>query len=152
LLAAAQALKASGIRVVLVTNGYINPEPLAELLPYIDAVSLDIKWAEVKTAKKLSGVTQVQSVFETAKTIFNSGKHLEIVTNIVDHYNDDLAELRKIAKFIAEELSAEVPWHLSRAFPCYKLAELEPTPLATIDKARQIGEEYGIKNIHFGNI
>ncbi len=151
-LASAKLLKKMGIKIVLVTNGYINLPPLIELLPYIDAFSLDIKWGLDQTALRLSGVKKCAPVYETAKTIFNEGKHLEITTNIVDGYNDSEKELSTIAEFIAAELSKEIPWHVSRSFPAYKLTDLLPTPLATIEKAINIGKKAGLKKIYTGNI
>ena len=141
-----------GVKVVMVSNGYINHQPLQELIPYTDAWSLDIKWALDKTAQKLSAVSSARPVLETAKTIFLKEKHLEITTNIVSGYNDSEKELRAIADFIAKELSPEISWHISRAFPAYKLPDLEVTPMETLKKAQAVGRAAGLTNIYLGNI
>ncbi len=139
ILEASIKLQEAGIRTVLATNGYVNPEPLREILSYIDAFSFDIKWAKDTTAKALSGVKKAEPVFTAAKIIFDANKHLEIVTNIVAGFNDSDDELKKIAEFIAKQLSVKIPWHLTRAFPANKLADLTVTPLTTLEKARKIG-------------
>jgi pyruvate formate lyase activating enzyme len=152
ILEAAPQLVKAGIKTVLVTNGYINPKPLSELLPYIDAYSLDIKWSRPATAKKLSGALKPQAVFEFAKIVFLAGKHLEIVTNIVHGYNDSDEELAEIARFIVQELSPDVPWHLSRAFPAHKLLDLQITPRETLERAAAIGRKSGLRQVYLGNI
>ncbi len=149
-LEASQALKKTGVQIVLVTNGYINPEPLAELLPYTDAWSLDIKWASNATAQKLSGAPKAQPVLDTARAIYAARKHLEIVTNIVPGFNDSAQELQHITNCIAK-ISADIPWHVSRAFPRYKW-QGEPTALATLAHAVELGKKAGLHTIHQGNI
>lgn len=149
-LEASQLLKKAGVQIVLVTNGYINAEPLAELLPYTDAWSLDIKWAFDSTAQKLSGVPKAQPVLDTARAVYVAKKHLEIVTNIVPGYNDSTEELEHIAKCIVG-ISPDIPWHVSRAFPQYKW-QGEPTLRSVLETAVAIGTRVGLRTIHQGNI
>jgi pyruvate formate lyase activating enzyme len=87
-----------------------------------------------------------------AKTVYRAGKHLEIVTNIVDGYNDSDEELAEIARFISQELSADVPWHLSRSFPANKLMNLRITPVETLERGAALGKKIGLKHIYLGNI
>lgn len=152
ILESAKILKKMGVKTVLVTNGYVNRAPLEEILPFIDAFSLDLKWSKNKTAQRLSGITNVTPIYESAKIIFKAEKHLEITTNLVDGYNDSDDELKTIAKFISQELSNEIPWHLSRSFPAYQLTALSPTPIKTIEKALDIGKKAGLKKIYTSNI
>jgi pyruvate formate lyase activating enzyme len=151
-LEASQALQKLGVKVVLVTNGYINRDPLLELLPFVNAHSLDIKWFSPKIAQRLSGVADPAPVFEYARIVHKAGQHLEIVTNLVDGYNDSVEELTGITQFIATELSPNIPWHISRSFPAHRLPQLSPTSLATLENAQAIGRQAGLRNIHLGNI
>ena len=149
-LEASKRLKQSGVQMVLVSNGYINPEPLRELLPYTDAWSLDIKWAFDATAQKLSGVPKAQPVLDTARAIHAARKHLEIVTNIVPGFNDSMEELQHIAQCIAG-ISPDIPWHVSRAFPKYKW-QGDPTSMSILEAAVEIGHNAGLKYVQKGNV
>lgn len=148
-LEASQILKQSGVSIVLVTNGYIDPGPLQELLPYTDAWSLDIKWGFDATAQKLSGVPKAQPVLDTARAVYAARKHLEIVTNIVPGFNDSAEELAHIASSIAG-ISPNIPWHVSRAFPNYKWTG-EQTTKAKLEQAVALGQRAGLQHVHIGN-
>ena len=152
ILESAKLLQAANLKTVLVTNGYINRKPLLKIIPYIDAFSLDIKGFYDKSAKTLAKVKSFKQVYQNAETIFQTGTHLEITTNIVPKINDTEQELQEIAKFIAIKLSTTTAWHISRAFPNYKLSTIKPTPIATLQKAKDIGTNQGLTNIFLGNI
>jgi pyruvate formate lyase activating enzyme len=80
------------------------------------------------------------------------GIWLEVTTLVIPGINDDLAELRDAAQFIASELGVDTPWHISRFFPSYKMMDVPPTPRATLHRARQIGLEEGLHYVYVGNI
>jgi pyruvate formate lyase activating enzyme len=78
--------------------------------------------------------------------------HVEVVTNIIPGYNDDGEELRGIASWIRRELGEWTPWHVTRFFPHLKLSHLEPTPIAVLEKALQIGRDAGLRYVYLGNV
>jgi len=144
----AQLAQQEGLKNILVTNGYINPEPLQELLAYIDAVNLDLK-AMTDDFYNQTCQGQLEPVKETAKIINQSDAHLEITTLIIPDLNDDLEELKELVDFIAS-LDPDIPLHLSRYFPCYKL-DKPPTPKETLYQAQEIAEEK-LTDGYLGNI
>jgi pyruvate formate lyase activating enzyme len=80
------------------------------------------------------------------------GIWLEVTTLVIPRINDDPSELRDASQFVAQELGVETPWHISRFFPAYKMKNIPPTPLATLQKAQQIGFEEGLQFVYIGNV
>ncbi|MCK9329056.1 MAG: AmmeMemoRadiSam system radical SAM enzyme [Candidatus Cloacimonetes bacterium] len=116
--------KKNNIKVVLVTNGYINREPLLELLPLISAMNIDLKAFSEEFYQNLCG-GRLQPVLETIKIAVNY-IHLEITTMIIETQNDDLGEMRELISFVKSLNSKmpdeiDIPLHISRYFPRYKL-------------------------------
>jgi pyruvate formate lyase activating enzyme len=146
----AKLAKAQGLKTVVVSSGYIEKEPLKELLKYIDAYKVDLKAFNEKFYRKLTG-GRLASVLETLKTIKQSGVWLEIVNLLVPGENDSNEELRAMARWIKENLGDGVPLHFSRFFPQYKLKNLPPTPPETLIRARRIAMEEGLKFVYTGN-
>lgn len=147
----AKLAKEKGLKTVVISAGYINPEPLRELLQYIDAYKVDLKAFDNDFYYKFTGGS-LEPVLETLKIIKNQGVWLEIVNLLIPGENDSEEEIRKMAKWIKENLGEDVPLHFSRFYPQYKLQNLPPTPIETIIKARQIAIEEGLKYVYTGNI
>lgn len=133
--------------VVVVTNGYINEEPLDKLLPYVDAMNIDLKGYTNRYYNKVCGAT-LEPVLETIKRC-NNKCHLEITTLLVSDENDSLEEAENIAKFISS-VNENIPLHLSRYFPRYKL-ENEATKVEKIIEARDVAKKY-LKHVYVGNV
>jgi pyruvate formate lyase activating enzyme len=112
---AAKLLRGSGLRVVLVTNGFVNPEPLEELLPLVDAANVDLKSMEESFYRDLCDA-RLAPVLEALK-LFHKHTHLEVTKLLVTGHGDPVADADAVARWIAEELSPDVPLHLSRYFP-----------------------------------
>lgn len=148
----AKLAKEKGLYTVYVTNGYITPEALDLIAPYLDAFRVDIKSSDDKFYREVCGVKDAQGVFETTIHAKELGLHIEVVTNIIPTYNDSEETLRNIAKWIVKNLGEETPWHVTRFFPYCKLKHLPPTPLETLDLAVKIGKEEGLKYIYKGNV
>jgi len=143
--------RARNLSSVLVSAGLANSEVWAELLPYLDACSLDIKgWGDFYT--KLTGFDGLPFVLENARAAYAAGCHIEIVTNIMHGWNDDDASLTGIAEWIAKELSPDVPWHITASRPAHALMHLRPTPPDTIYRAAALGREIGLRFVYSGNI
>ena len=141
----------AGIANVYVTNGYMTEEMLKTIHPYLDAANVDLKAFRDETYRKYVGA-RLQPVLDSLKKMKELGIWVEVTTLVIPGINDDPAELRDAAEFIAQELGPETPWHISRFFPAYRMADVPPTPIATLQRAREIGEEAGLWYIYVGNV
>ncbi len=138
------------LKNVWVSNGAITEEALALLIPFLDAANIDYKGDEdVYNHSCYGNLKQVQT---TLKLLFNAHVHIEITTLIIPGINDTDEHFRRIANFIFSELSPDVPWHISRFFPHWKLLTTPITPLSTLKRAQKIGYEAGLTTIHIGNV
>jgi pyruvate formate lyase activating enzyme len=144
----AKLAREAGLKNVLVTNGFINPEPFAELLPYIDALNIDIKSIRPEFYKKLCKAS-LEQVLETAK-MARKRAHVEITNLVIPQENDTEEDFRKISEWIAENLGKNTPLHFSAYYPTYKLNN-PPTPPSTLMKAYEIGREY-LDYVYLGNV
>ena len=140
-----------GIANVYVTNGYMTPEMLDAFHPYLDAANVDLKSAKDEFYRRYCGA-RLQPVQESLKKMKELGIWVEVTTLIIPGLNDSDDELRSIAKFIAEELGVETPWHVSRFHPHYKMYDRPPTPVSTLHRAREIGLEVGLRYVYEGNV
>ncbi|MDD2400863.1 MAG: AmmeMemoRadiSam system radical SAM enzyme [Clostridia bacterium] len=133
--------------IVLVTNGYIELEPLLKLLPYVDAMNIDLKSFQQEYYKKICG-GDFKAVL---KTIEESNKkcHVEITTLLVNGLNDSREEIEKIASYLGK-LDKNIPLHLSRYFPSYKM-ERPPTKIDVMLEGREIAEKY-LNHVYLGNV
>ncbi|OCB01063.1 AmmeMemoRadiSam system radical SAM enzyme [Clostridium beijerinckii] len=146
---AAKVIKESNTdtSVVVVTNGYINEEPLKKLLPYVDAMNIDLKGYTNRYYNNICGA-KLEPVLETIKRC-SEYCHVEITTLLVSEENDSLEEARQIAEFIAS-VNENIPLHLSRYFPRYKM-ENEATKIEKITEAQNEAKKY-LKNVYVGNV
>jgi len=143
--------KEKGLKNIWVTNGYMTVETLDLIREYLDAANTDFKGPDHGIYEKYCGGTAIH-VMETLKYLYRAGIHDEITTLIIPGINDTKEELEEIASFIVKDLSVEVPWHITRFFPGWKMTETPVTPMATLELARQIGEKAGLKYVHMGNV
>ena len=149
LLETAQLAKTKGLKNVVVSNGYINPEPLQKLLPFIDGFNIDLKaFSEDFYKKHTKG--RLQPVLKSLEEIAQYGTHLEITTLIIPELNDDRQEFEEMIKWIAAELGKQTPLHLSRYYPQYKMDRL-PTSIETLHALYQIAKE-NLDHVYLGNV
>ncbi len=144
----AQKARAQGLENVLVTNGYVNLEPLEEILPYIDAANIDLKSIRDAFYRKMCAGS-VAPVLETIRTMA-AACHVELTNLIVPGANDSDEDIRDLVEWIATHLGPDVPLHFSRYFPCYKLTT-PPTPITTLQRAEAIARQK-LKHVYLGNI
>jgi pyruvate formate lyase activating enzyme len=111
--------KESGFSTVMVSNGFVNTQPLLEIIRFIDAFNIDLKAFNTSFYKKLAGA-DIEPVKNSLKQIAKSGRHLEITTLIIPGQNDSTHEMELQSEWIANELGKDIPFHLSRYFPTYK--------------------------------
>ena len=147
----AKIAHSQGIRNVFVTNGYMTAEALEMINPYLDAANVDLKAFTEKYYKDLCGA-RLKHVQKALKRMKDYGILVEITTLIVPGLNDDSAELKALAGFIANDLGTDTPWHISRFHPTYKLTDRPPTPVKTLTSTREIGLQAGLKYVYTGNV
>ncbi len=147
----AKLAKKEGIKNVFVTNGYITPEALHKIAPYLDAANIDLKSFNDNFYRKNCGA-HLQPVLDSIKLHKKLGIWTEITTLIIPTLNDTEEELQKIAKFIKNEAGPETPWHITQFHPTYKLIDLPRTPIKTLRRAREIGLETGLRYVYEGNV
>ena len=149
----ARLARQKGLYTVYVTNGYLTPEALDAIGPYLDAWRVDIKGFSDIFYRKLAGLTHWRGILDVARRAKEKwGMHVEVVTNIIPGMNDDEEQLSGIATWICDNLGKLAPWHLTRFYPMHKLDYLQPTPIATLEKAYAIGKKLGLKFIYLGNV
>jgi pyruvate formate lyase activating enzyme len=119
--------------------------------PYLDAANVDLKAFTDEYYKDLCGA-RLGHVQETLRRMKAAGIFIEVTTLIVTGLNDDPAELQQLAEFIARDLGADTPWHISRFHPTYKLTDRPATPVQTLAQAREIGLQAGLKYVYTGNV
>lgn len=143
----AQGIRAAGKKNVLVTNGYMNPEPLQELLPLIDAMNIDLKSMNPAFYQTHCGGS-LDPVLEFIR-LSAPACHVEITTLLIEGVNTSEAEIRQIAQFIAS-INPEIPLHLSRYFPAYNL-NLPPTDIELMERLQTVAREV-LPYVYIGNV
>ena len=141
----------AGLWNILVTAGYVCQEPLADLLPYLDAANVDLKSFSDDIYMKVSG-GHLQPVLDTILAMKQAGVWVEITNLVIPTVNDDLTMIRQMCRWLTDNGLAEAPLHFSRFFPRYKMQDVPPTPIATLKAAKRIAEEAGIKYVYLGNV
>ena len=141
----------AGLWNILVTAGYVCQEPLADLLPYLDAANVDLKSFSDDIYNKVSG-GHLQPVLDTILAMKQAGVWVEITNLVIPSVNDDIQMIRRMCRWLNEKGLAEAPLHFSRFFPRYKMLDTPPTPVATLKAAKRVAEEEGINHVYLGNV
>ncbi len=147
----AKLAKKEGIKNIIVCNGFINEEPLKELLPYIDAANIDLKSFEDRFYKEYCDAW-IQPVLNTLKTIHQSDTILEITNLIIPKLNDNMEKIDEMCKWIFSNLGKDVPLHFSAFYPCYQMEHLPPTPAGILLEAKETAEKNKLNYVYIGNI
>ncbi|MCX7995145.1 MAG: AmmeMemoRadiSam system radical SAM enzyme [candidate division WOR-3 bacterium] len=147
----ARLARKNGVLNIYHSNGYLNQEPLRELIKYLDGANVDLKGFSEEFYKDITGGT-LQPVLDTLKTLKKNGVWLEITNLVIPTKNDDEKMIKKMCEWIRDELGREVPVHFSRFYPQYKLPNLPPTPIETLQKAAKIAQSVGLHFIYIGNV
>ena len=140
----------TGLKNVFVTNGYITPEALEKIGPYLHAANIDLKGFSEDFYKKVCGA-RLQPVLDAIRHYKELGIWIEITTLVIPGHNDSDAELRKIAEFI-KSVGEDIPWHVSRFHPMYKLTDQPITQAGTLTRARKLGLDAGLRYVYEGNL
>jgi len=147
----AKLARENGLGAVTISNGYIRKKPLKALLEYVDGYKVDFKaFTESFYSKVCSG--HLKPVLNTLQTLAKSDVWFELVNLIVPNYNDSPDEIRAMSRWIKQELGPDVPLHFTRFHPTYKLTNLPPTPVKTLERCREIAMESGLHFVYSGNV
>lgn len=144
----AALVREQGLKNVLVTNGYINPEPWQELLPLIDAANIDVKSFRESFYKNHCGA-RLEPVLEAVALMVENKKHVEITTLLIPSQNDSVREIEELTDWLAG-LDADIPLHFSRYFPQYKM-NFEPTDMDVLLRSCAIAKKK-LRYVYLGNV
>lgn len=147
----AKLAKRKNISSVLISCGFMNEEPLKEMCEVLDAIKIDLKGFSEEFYRKVSAA-ELKPVLRSIKQISKTGTHLEIVNLVVPTLNDSDKMLNDLSSWIVNEIGPDVPVHFTRFHPDYKLLNLPPTPISTLEKARDIAMSKGIHYAFVGNV
>lgn len=147
----AKLAREAGLLTVMVTAGMINPPALKTLLRHIDAYRLDVKGFSDEFYERLTGSPVLSQVLANGLIARDAGVHLEIITNVIPNWNDSDEQLGGLAAWIVENLGVDTPWHVTAYHPDNKLTE-PPTPVSTLERAREIGLRSGLRYVYIGNV
>jgi pyruvate formate lyase activating enzyme len=142
--------KSYGLKNVMVTNGFINQKPLEDLLKVVDAFNVDLKSFRSKTYEKFIG-GKLDSVLENLETINKSEALLEITSLIIPGVNDTAEEVEDISTFIAN-LDNNIPWHINKFVPSYKMKDKDETSLDSLKLAYKIAKSKKLNYVYIGNV
>lgn len=141
----------AGIKNIIKSNGYINPEPLKKLCSVIDAANIDLKSFNDSTYLKLTG-GKLQPVLDALKIYKDSGVWLEITHLVVPTWSDNISEIEAMCKWLSENGFKDTPLHFSRFYPVHKLQQLPPTPIEVLRSAAEVAHSEGLKYVYIGNV
>ena len=147
----ARLARKHGIGNIFVTNGYMTAEALEMIRPCLDGANVDLKAFSDDFYRSMCGA-RLAPVLDTLKGMKAAGIFVEVTTLLIPGLNDDPAQLADLARFVAEDLGPETPWHISRFHPTYRLLDRPVTPLAALLKAREIGFGAGLHYVYTGNV
>jgi pyruvate formate lyase activating enzyme len=147
----ARAGRPAGRRSVLISCGFMNEAPLAEMCEVLDAIKIDLKGFSRAFYRDVCEA-ELEPVLRSIKQVAASDAHLEIVNLVVPTLNDSDQMLTDLARWVAEEVGPHVPVHFTRFHPDYQMPNLPPTPISTLERAREIALREGLHFPYVGNV
>jgi pyruvate formate lyase activating enzyme len=151
ILETSQKARKKNIKNVMVTNGYISPEPLKDLYRYIDAANVDLKGFNDDFYKKICRA-KLEPVLHTLSALPSMGVWIEITNLIIPGNNDSPDEIRGMCRWIRDNVGTEYPIHFTAFHPDYKMLDAPPTPMSILQQAREIALDEGIRYVYQGNV
>jgi len=143
--------KKEGLRSVMISNGYIREQPMRRACEVLDAVKIDFKGFTEKFYREVCSGT-LRPVMDTLVLLKRTGIWFEIVVLLVPTLNDSASEITDMTHWMVDNLGPDVPVHFSRYYPCYKITNIPRTPVATLERAREIAMNAGIRFVYIGNV
>lgn len=146
----ARPAAAAGLKNVFVTNGYMTAEMLADISDDLHAANVDLKAYNDDFYRTMVGA-RLKPVLDSIRRLWGMGVWLEVTTLLIPGRNDSPEELSGLASFLAA-VSPDIPWHVSRFYPAYRLLDGASTPAAAVERALEIGRGEGLRYVYAGNI
>ena len=147
----ARLAREAGLWNILVTAGYVSQGPLTDLLPFLDAANIDLKSFSDDIYQRISG-GHLQPVLDTILAMRDAGIWIELTNLVIPTVNDDMDMIRSMCRWLVTNGLTGTPLHFSRFFPRYRMQDYPPTPIKTLNTARQIALEEGLKHVYLGNV
>jgi pyruvate formate lyase activating enzyme len=129
----------------------MTPELLHLMAGLIHGINVDLKAGRGEFYHRISGAA-LEPVLANLKLIQQLGIWLEVTTLVIPGLNDGDAELRWVARYLVDALGPDVPWHISRFYPQYKMSDTPPTPAASLERTWRIGRDAGLHYVYVGNV
>lgn len=146
-----RAARAAGLATVLVTAGYAAPGPARELFSVTDATNIDLKFFDDGLYRQITGA-HLGPVLDFIVLAREAGVWVELTNLVIPTLNDDAALVRRMARWIVDHVGPDVPLHLSRFYPRYRLTNLPPTPVETLTRLRAVALDAGLHHVYVGNV
>ncbi len=140
-----------GLWNILVTAGYVCEQPLQDLLPYIDAANIDLKSFSDDIYQRVSG-GRLSVVLDTILAMRDAKVWIELTNLVIPGINDDMHMIRRMCQWMVRHRLEDAPLHFSRFFPQYRMRDIPPTPLHTLESARRVAQEEGLRHVYLGNV
>ncbi|MGC9554810.1 MAG: AmmeMemoRadiSam system radical SAM enzyme [Thermoplasmatota archaeon] len=147
----ARIAKGEGLYTAYVTNGYTGEDAIREIAPHLDAANVDIKTMSEDFYRRICKA-RLQPVLDSCQVYKERGVHLELTYLVIPGYNDTEEEMEAFARWVAEELDPHTPVHFSAFYPQYKMTDVPPTPLSTLERALAIAKKQGLPYVYLGNV
>jgi pyruvate formate lyase activating enzyme len=147
----AKLARKAGVKNVLVTSGFINPAPAKELAKYLDAATINLKGFTEDFYERIC-FGELEPIKQSAKIYHEEGVFIEVTYLVIPQLSDDLSIIGQMVAWVKKELGKETPLHFLRFHPTYKLKHLMPTPVKTLEKAREVALKAGLSYVYLGNV
>jgi len=136
-----------------VSNGYMTDEAISMAAQFLDAITVDLKGnASEKFLRRYVGVPSPEPIFAALRELKRRGIYVEVTDLVVPRVGDDLSDARRVARWIVDELGPETPVHFLRFHPDYKMLDIPPTPVETLEKHAEVAREEGLLYVYIGNV
>ncbi|MEM2941018.1 MAG: AmmeMemoRadiSam system radical SAM enzyme [Thermoproteota archaeon] len=141
------------IKNTFVTNGYMTPEAVKMIAPYLDAATVDFKCSgDPECYRKIMGVPDVKPVYDCLIEMKKQGIFIEITNLVIPGFDDNMNGFRNLVKWVRDNLGGETPLHILRFFPTYRFSNISDTPLESLEKAYEVARQEGMKFVYLGNV
>jgi len=142
-----------GLFNTFVTNGYMTPEAVRAIAPFLDAATVDFKGGgDPEFYREFSAVPSVEPIYEALREMKECNIHVEVTNLVVPGTGDSIDVIRRLAEWVGENLGRETPLHLLRFHPDYRLTEVPSTPIRTLEEACEAARGAGLNYVYIGNV
>jgi pyruvate formate lyase activating enzyme len=149
----AKLAKQVGFFNTFVTNGYMTPEAVRTIAPYLDAATVDFKGgADPEFYKTVSAVPSVEPIFEALKEMKRNDIHIEITNLVVPKTGESIEKIQELATWIKDALGKDTPFHILRFHPDYQMTTIPSTPIETLETAYMAAKNAGLRYVYIGNV